>query len=109
MASPLVGLTVLALLILGNKNFGISANLKHTCAACLPANISFFKYDWKKEIWNMFFILGILIGFVIAFNFLSNPNPIIVNDDLRTVLATYGITDIDGMLPTEFFLGVETR
>ena len=108
-AGPLVGLTVPALLILGNKNFGISANLKHTCAACLPANISFFKYDWKKEIWNMFFILGILIGFVIAFNFLSNPNPIIVNDDLRTVLATYGITNIDGMLPTEFFLGVETR
>lgn len=74
---------------------------------CLFANISFFKYDWKKEIWNMFFILGILIGFVITFNFLSNPNPIIVNDDLRTVLAIYGITNIDGMLPTEIFSWVK--
>ncbi len=102
-AGPLVGLTVPALLILGNKNFGISANLRHACAACLPANISFFNYNWKKEIWNMFFIGGVLIGGVIAFNFLSNPNPIIINDDLRTELATYGITNIDGMLPSEIF------
>jgi uncharacterized membrane protein YedE/YeeE len=102
-AGPLVGLTVPALLILGNKNFGISANLRHACAACLPANISFFNYNWKKEIWNMFFIGGVLVGGVIAFNFLSNPNPIIINDDLRTELATYGITNIDGMLPSEIF------
>jgi uncharacterized membrane protein YedE/YeeE len=57
----------------------------------------------EKEIWNMFFIVGILIGGVIAFHFLSNPNPIIINDDLRTELATYGITNIDGMLPSEIF------
>ena len=54
-AGAIVGLTVPALLLLGNKHFGISANLRHTCAACLPANIKFFKYDWKKEIWNFFF------------------------------------------------------
>lgn len=102
-AGPLVGLTVPALLILGNKNFGISANLRHACAACLPANISFFKYDWKKEIWNMFFIVGILFGGIIAFYFLSNPNPIVIHDDLRTELATYGITNSNGMLPTEIF------
>lgn len=102
-AGPLVGLTVPALLILGNKNFGISANLRHACAVCLPANISFFKYDWKKEIWNMFFVIGILIGGAIAFSLLSNPNPVIISADLRTELATYGITNINGMLPTEIF------
>nr|WP_222940996.1 YeeE/YedE thiosulfate transporter family protein [Flavobacterium macrobrachii] len=102
-AGPLVGLTVPALLILGNKNFGISANLRHACAACLPANIPFFKYDWKKEIWNMFFIVGILIGGVIAFQFLENPNPIIINENLKAELAQYGITAIDGMLPSEIF------
>ena len=42
-AGPLVGLTVPALLIIGNKSFGISASLRHTCAMCLPANIKFFK------------------------------------------------------------------
>ena len=65
-AGILIGLTVPTLLLLGNKHFGISANLRHICAACLPANISFFKYDWKKEIWNLFFAAGILIGGFIA-------------------------------------------
>ena len=29
--------------------------------------------------------------------------PTIINDDLRIELATYGITNIDGMLPSEIF------
>lgn len=102
-AGPLVGLTVPALLILGNKNFGISANLRHACAVCLPANISFFKYNWKKEVWNLFFIFGILIGGVIALYFLSNPNHIVINEHLRNELKIYGIISIDEVLPTEIF------
>ena len=102
-AGPLVGLTVPLLLILGNKNFGISANLRHVCAVCFPANITFFKYDWKKEIWNMFFVVGILIGGMVTFSLLSNPNPIVVNANFRTELAKYGITNINGMLPSEIF------
>jgi hypothetical protein len=38
-AGPLVGLTVPALLILGNKSFGISGTLRHT--RCMPASIPF--------------------------------------------------------------------
>ena len=60
LAGVLIGLTVPTLLLLGNKHFGISANLRHICAACIPANIPFFKYEWKKEIWNFFFVMGIL-------------------------------------------------
>ncbi len=102
-AGPLVGLTVPALLLLGNKTFGISANLRHICAACLPANINFFKYDWKKEVWNLFFVLGIFFGGIIAFYLLSNPNPIQINANLTKELAGYGITEIDGLMPTQLF------
>ena len=102
-AGPLVGLTVPALLILGNKTFGISANLRHACAACFPANIPFFKYDWKKEIWNFFFVIGILLGGVIAYSLLSNPDPIVINPNLKIELASYGITTINGMLPQQLF------
>lgn len=102
-AGPLVGLTVPALLILGNKSFGISASLRHACAMCLPANITFFNYDWKKEIWNMFFVLGILLGGILAYRFLSNPEPIVVNATLKTELTGYGITHIYGMLPEQVF------
>ena len=102
-AGPLIGLTVPTLLIIGNKSFGISSSLRHICASCIPAGISFFKYDWKKEAWNLFFVLGIFIGGIIATQFLSNPNPIEIHPELSKELASYGITQIDGLLPSQLF------
>lgn len=100
-AGPLIGLTVPALLILGNKSFGISSSLRHICALCLPANIPFFKYDWKKEAWNLFFVFGIFLGGVITMLFFSNPNPVEVHPNLVKELAGYGITDFSNLVPTQ--------
>jgi len=102
-AGPLIGLTVPILLIIGNKSFGISSSLRHICAACIPTNISFFKYDWKKESWNLFFVLGIFFGGVIGAYFLSNPNPVEIAPELSAKLATYGITDHTGLVPLQLF------
>ncbi|MCJ8154635.1 YeeE/YedE family protein [Chryseobacterium sp. SSA4.19] len=100
-AGPLIGLTVPALLILGNKSFGISSSLRHMCAACIPGNISFFRYDWKKEMWNLVFVLGILLGGIIAGQFMMNSNEIIINPTLKTELAGYGITDYSNLVPVQ--------
>lgn len=100
-AGPLIGLTVPALLILGNKSFGISSSLRHACAACLPAGIPFFKYEWKKEAWNLVFVLGIFLGGTIAAHLLTNPASIKVNENLVKELAVYGITDFSLMIPTD--------
>ncbi len=100
-AGPLIGLTVPALLIIGNKSFGISSSLRHVCASCMPANIPFFKYDWKKEVWNLFFVFGIFLGGAIAINLLSNPNPVEVNSKLATELAGYGITNFNNLVPQD--------
>lgn len=97
-AGPLIGLTVPALLIMGNKNFGISSSLRHVCAACIPAGIDYFKYDWKKEIWNLLFVLGIIIGGFLAAMYLSNGEEIIIHENLKTELAAYGITDFSNAL-----------
>ncbi len=97
-AGPLIGLTVPALLILGNKNFGISSSLRHVCAACIPANIEYFKYDWKKEIWNLIFVLGIMIGGFLAAYYLDNPSEIVVATSLKTELQSYGIQDFSNAL-----------
>lgn len=102
-AGVLIGLTVPALLILGNKSFGISANLRHICAACIPANIPFFKYDWKKEAWNLFFIGGVVIGGFIAAKLLSDPNDVQISSSLAASLAQYGITDLSNMVPSQLF------
>ena len=100
-AGPLIGLTVPLLLIIGNKSFGISSSLRHICASCLPANIPFFKYEWKKEAWNLFFVFGILLGGIIAINFLANPAAIKVNPKLANELAGYGITNYNGLVPRD--------
>ena len=102
-AGPLIGLTVPALLILGNKSFGISSSLRHMCAACLPANIPFFKYDWKKEIWNLFFVGGITLGGILAMLFLGSNEPVIVAPALEAELAEYGITNFESMVPMQLF------
>lgn len=100
-AGPLIGLTVPALLILGNKSFGISSSLRHICAACIPGNVPFFKYNWKKELWNLFFVFGIFLGGAIAFNLLSSPDAVQVNPKLATELAGYGITNYNHLVPED--------
>ncbi len=102
-AGIIIGLIVPTLLILGNKHFGISANLRHMCAACFPSDIPFFKYDWKKESWNLFFIAGIFIGGFITAHYLGSDAPIVIHPELKTELATYGITDLSGMVPVQLF------
>ncbi len=102
-AGPLIGLTVPLLLIAGNKSFGISSSLRHICAACFPAKISFFKYDWKKESWNLFFVAGVLLGGIIAGVWLRNPQPVQVNAALVSELSRYGIHDYTNLVPAELF------
>ncbi len=102
-AGPLIGLMVPTLLIFGNKTFGISSSLRHVCAACVPSKIPFFSYDWKKEIWNLFFVFGIFLGGILTALFFKNESSIILHQDLVNELAGYGVTDISGLIPTELF------
>jgi uncharacterized membrane protein YedE/YeeE len=99
----LIGLTVPTLLILGNKSFGISSSLRHICAACVPANIDFFNYDWKKESWNLFFVLGVILGGFIGNTLLANPNEIIIVAQTKQDLMALGIKDFSGLMPTDLF------
>jgi len=102
-AGPLIGLTVPLLLLLGNKTFGISSSLRHVCAACFPARIPFFQYDWKKEVWNLIFAAGILLGGFIAATLLSNHQAVVVNPKLVASLQQYGVNDYSGQVPADLF------
>lgn len=102
-AGVLIGLIVPTLLLLGNKHFGISSNLRHICAACLPANIPFFKYNWKKEVWNLFFVVGILIGGAIAATLLTDSQPIQIAAATKATLEAQGVQSFEGLLPTDLF------
>src|SRR5687768_18410959 len=71
-AGPIIGLLVPALLLLGNRQFGVSSNLRHLCAAVTPGSLNYFRYDWRRAgLWNLAFLLGILTGSFIAATFLG--------------------------------------
>ena len=99
----IIGLIVPVLLIAGNKHFGISANLRHICAACLPTNISFFKYNWKKEAWNLFLVCGIVIGAFFTTYFLRDTQPVHVSPVLAQQLNKYGVNDYSSLVPRQLF------
>ncbi len=103
-AGPLIGLLVPALLLLGGKQFGISSNLRHLCAATIPGRVDFFKYDWKKAgLWNLTFVLGIFLGGVVAATLLHNPDPIAISAATKADLTALGVADFDGLVPASVF------
>jgi len=102
-AGVLIGLTVPALLLLGNKPFGISSSLRDICAACIPSNIAFFKYDWRRGTWNLFFVAGVLLGGFVAGTFLANPEPVQMAASTRAALQELGVREFDGLMPSDLF------
>lgn len=102
-AGPLIGLIVPALLIAGNKTFGISSSLRHICASCFPGKIPFFQYDWKKESWNLFFAAGIILGAFLSVVLLSNHQPVHLNPQTIAALQKEGVHDFNQLLPADIF------
>jgi hypothetical protein len=104
-AGPLIGLVIPALLLIGNRQFGLSSNFRHLCAMIAPGKSEFLRYDWKRTgLWNLTFALGMLIGGFIASHYFANPDPVIgISDATKADLAALGITNFQGLLPRQVF------
>ncbi len=102
-AGPIIGLMVPLLFYVGNKAFGMSSNFRHVCAACDPAGIEFFKYDWKTGTWNLVMAAGVLIGGVLGGLVFANPDPIDLSSSTVSSLQSLGITDFSGFVPSDLF------
>ena len=102
-AGPAIGLFVPALLILGNRLFGVSSNLRHLCSAVLPGRIEYFRYDWKRTgLWNLLFAAGILVGGFLAWHW-GPPQNVAISEETRLALTKLGIHDFSGLAPRELF------
>lgn len=90
-SGPLIGLMVPALLIFGNKHFGISSTMRHICAACLPSKNPFFNYDWKKEIWSIFLAIGMIGGGFVANNFMNDHSEIKISNNSKVMFDDWNL------------------
>ena len=100
---PLIGLTVPLLLLIGNKSFGISSNLRHACAVLLPksAKPGFFRYDWRQERWNLMFAGGLVLGGFVAGVLLANPEPTRLSAAGVQAVRELGVEVRPGLVPAE--------
>ena len=102
-SGPLIGLMVPLLLLAGNKAFGISSSLRHICAAAIPTNAKFFKYDWKAESWNLLFAFGMVIGGLLAGSIFANPNPMELSESAIESMNKLGVKNYSGLVPADIF------
>jgi uncharacterized protein len=102
-AGPMIGLFVPALLIAGNRVFGVSSNLRHLCSAVIPGRVQYLNYDWKsKGLWNLLFLSGIVAGAFLSSHWGGSQN-VTISEQTRLVLTRYGIHDFSGLAPRELF------
>jgi uncharacterized protein len=102
-AGPLIGLFIPALLIAGNKVFGISSNLRHLCSALAPGKLEYLRYDWKGTgLWNLVFLCGVLCGGFLAAHW-GTPHDIAISPETKAALTRLGLRDFSGVAPHELF------
>jgi uncharacterized protein len=104
-AGPLIGLMVPLLLILDNRQFGVSSTMRDFCAAVLPRSnrIKYFSYDLKNEIWRNLLVLGVLIGGTICVCLLNNHQPVHISAKTTEELKSLGINDFSSLAPKDIF------
>jgi len=102
-AGPIIGLSVPLLLLMGNKKLGVSSTLRQLCAACFPGKLPFLNYDWKKDSWNLYLVIGMIIGGFIGGKLLADPNPVNLSESTIWQLKSMGLNDPQGLMPAELF------
>lgn len=100
----LISVVMFSLMFLGSS-FGISANLRTVCSILgAGKHCEFFDFNWKAQMWNLVFAVGMMIGGYIAYAFLTPDQTIQLSETTVNELKGYGISDPGStILPKEIF------
>lgn len=103
-SGPLIALTMFCMFYFG-KRLGISSNLENMCSMLGAGKLtSFFSFDWRTQKWNLSFIVGLVIGGFIAFQYLTPNKTVKINPKTEYTLNELGFKNIgDTYLPSELF------
>ncbi|NJX14569.1 YeeE/YedE family protein [Tamlana crocina] len=106
-SGPLIAL-VMALLLYFGKTFGMSSNLRTLCAIGGAGKFSsFFKFNWKSQLWNLTVVLGAIIGGFIATQYLSNDSKTDLNPKTVVELQNMGFKNAGATLVPDKMFSIE--
>ncbi len=95
---------IMFLLVFFGGSFGFSSNLRTICAVCgAEKRTEFFRFDWKKQIWNLAFSAGALVGGFIAHQYLSTGAPVKISAATVADISKLGFSAPAGLQPNELF------
>lgn len=103
-AGPLLASVMFLLLYFGN-GFGVSSNFRTICAiGGAGSKVSFFRFNWKDQIWNLVFIFGAALGGVLASLYLMPDTAISISEATQNELSSYGIENPGShFIPADIF------
>jgi uncharacterized membrane protein YedE/YeeE len=103
-AGPMIAIVLLLLNYFG-RELGVSSNLETFCTIGGAGKVSdYFKKDWKKQIWSLLFVAGIMIGGFISFHYLMPTQEIAIHPEVVSELAALGFENAgQSYLPSEIF------
>ncbi|UII27026.1 YeeE/YedE family protein [Fulvivirga maritima] len=103
-AGPLIAV-VMYLMIYTGKTFGISSTFRTMCSIGGGGRYAdFFRFNWRAQVWNLVFVVGILLGGVVSALWLQSAEPIQLNEQVAEELVAMGISNPGAQLgPTEIF------
>ena len=107
-AGPLITFVMFLLFYFGKK-FGVSSNLETICTLGGAGKFNdFFKVDWKKNSWNLLFVIGLIIGGFISSQWLTPNETVAISQQTIQDLSELGFQNAGAQyLPDEIF-SIET-
>ena len=103
-SGPMIAI-IMFLLIMVDKRFGMSSNLRTMCSMVgAGKRAPFFDFDWKSQRWNLIVVLGAVIGGFVASNIMTPNDAVAINPASIESLKNLGFESAgQAYLPMELF------
>lgn len=103
-AGPMIALLMFTLIYFGNS-FGFSSNFRTICSMFgAGKSCDFFDFDWKKQIWNLMFAVGAILGGFIASQYMTSGDAIALSEKTVSELQSYGLENVGAdVVPLSIF------
>ena len=98
---------IMVLLLIYGKSFGFSSNLRTMCTIMgAGKRVKFFDFDWRTQKWNLYFLIGSILGGFIASTWLNSDAPLQLSPATTAEIEALGIHCEGGLNPAQLF-GIE--